>query len=57
VSGGKRYYFPDEEPDRLPWLPYDEWKALVGTLCKHCGHDDHKHDDCPNITFQTREFP
>jgi len=48
---GKRYFFPDEQPEPdHPWLDYG-YQATQG-LCGRCGSADHKYEpgkvECPN---------
>lgn len=42
---GKRYFWPDEEPE--PDFPRISHESYEGT-CKFCGHEGHNHRRCPN---------
>lgn len=49
VKGGRRYYWPDEEPESSAFLePGDYYEMVVRRTCGFCGQEGHKVDACPH---------
>lgn len=57
MKRGKRYFFPDEEPEPdFPWL--DLGYAETSDLCPRCGLKGHRYvpgrSECPNDPVMNR---